>query len=56
MKGNQLKTVPSQRELEEGYREYLKDTVLDDADFDITTTEDFWTWREAELERLNEEE
>lgn len=34
--------------LETGYGEYLKNTVLDDENFDIKETEDYWTWCEEE--------
>ena len=34
---------------EEQYRVYLRETCLDDENFDITTTEDFNTWVETEL-------
>ena len=38
------------------YRDYLKNTVLDDNNFDITTTEDFYTWIEEEYDMLKEDE
>lgn len=42
-------------ELRVQYRDYLKDVVLGDEDFDVTTTEDFHTWCEVEFDRLKEE-
>ena len=38
------------------YADYLKETVLDDENFDIEATEDYWTWCEVEFDRLKEEE
>lgn len=37
-------------ELRTSYRRYLKEAVLDDVGFDETTTEDFWTFAEEEIE------
>jgi arginine utilization protein RocB len=40
------------------YRKYLEETVLEDDNFDITETEDYWTWanEEFEITELNNEE
>jgi len=37
-------------ELRSSYRRYLKEAVLEDSGFDETTTEDFWTFAEEEIE------
>lgn len=37
-------------ELRTSYRRYLKEAVLEDDAFDETTTEDFWTFAEEEIE------
>lgn len=34
---------------EEMYSKYLKETVLEDENFDVTTTENFYDWVETEL-------
>jgi len=36
-------------ELRIAYRRYLKEAVLEDENFDETTTEDFWTFAEEEI-------
>jgi len=41
---------------EELYADYLRETVLEDRNFDIKTTEDFWTWSETELNLKYDEE
>ncbi len=38
------------RELRISYRRYLKEAVLEDDSFDETSTEDFWTFAEEEIE------
>lgn len=42
------------KDLEIGYHQYLKETVLDDENFDIKTTEDYWTWAEEEFREMGE--
>jgi len=42
--------------LESQYRYYLKEVVLDDDDFDVQSTEDFWTWAEVELSTKRDKE
>ena len=37
-------------ELRISYRRYLKEAVLEDVGFDETSTEDFWTFAEEEIE------
>ncbi len=37
-------------ELRISYRRYLKEAVLEDDGFDETSTEDFWTFAEEEIE------
>ncbi len=45
------------KELTEGYREYLEETVLGDENFCLKETEDYWTWSEEEYnEKYNEED
>ena len=36
-------------ELRSSYRRYLKEAVLEDDNFDETSTEDFWTFAEEEI-------
>jgi hypothetical protein len=38
-------------ELRESYRRYLKEAVIEDENFDETTTEDFYDFAEEEIER-----
>ncbi len=37
-------------ELRISYRRYLKEAVVEDKNFDETSTEDFWTFAEEEIE------
>jgi len=39
-----------QEELVAGYLNYLREAVLEDENWDLTTTEDYWTWAREECE------
>jgi hypothetical protein len=38
--------------LKGNYCKYLQETVLDDDNFDVESTEDFWTWAEVEINEI----